>query len=69
MNKINAVGWALVLLGIAGLLNAISDFIGSEMQSSLVEATNMLVECERSGKLDCHIEKDGLSYNVYFKER
>lgn len=35
------------------------------MQRSLVSATNELLVCERSGGIDCHIERDGTEYNVY----
>lgn len=35
------------------------------MQNSLVSATNELLVCERSGGIECHIERDGTEYNVY----
>lgn len=34
-------------------------------QSSLVEAVNELHICEQRGGIECHIEQDGLDYNVY----
>lgn len=35
------------------------------MQNSLVSATNELLVCERSGGIECHIERDGTNYDVY----
>lgn len=35
------------------------------MQNSLVSATNELLVCERSGGIECHIERDWTNYNVY----
>lgn len=32
---------------------------------SLVSAVNELHVCERSGGIECHIERDGVDYNVY----
>lgn len=42
-------------------------FIITHLHLSLVEAVNDLHECERSGGIECHIERDGLNYNVYSK--
>lgn len=42
-------------------------FIIAHLHLSLVEAINELYVCERSGGIECHIECDGLNYNVYSK--
>lgn len=48
------------------LLVVVSNLV--QAHNSLVQAVNELHTCEQSGGIDCHIEQDGLNYNVYGKE-
>lgn len=48
---------------VCGILLMVSVLI--HLHISLVDAVNELHTCEQSGGIDCHIEQDGLNYNVY----
>lgn len=50
----------VILIGLAVMVGVLI-----HMHRSLVSATNELLVCERSGGIECHIERDGTEYNVY----
>lgn len=52
-------GMMVLLVAMVGLL--------FHTQRSLVQAVNDLLVCERDGMSECHIERDGVTYNVYGK--
>lgn len=39
------------------------------LHNSLVIAVNELHMCEQQGGIACHIERDGLNYDVYGREK
>lgn len=39
------------------------------MQISLATAVNDLQKCEQAKHKECHIERDGTNYNVYWREK
>lgn len=52
-------GMLVLLVAMVGLL--------FHTQRSLVQAINDLGVCERDSMSECHIERDGVTYNVYGK--
>lgn len=61
---------ATVIIGAMGvMLVLLTAFFGVlvHSQASLVQAINDLGVCERDGMSECHIERDGVTYNVYGK--
>lgn len=51
---------ALVVIGVLVMLGVML-----HLHVSLFNAVNELHVCERQGGIKCHIERDGLEYNVY----
>lgn len=39
------------------------------MQINLATAVNELQKCEQAKHKECHIERDGTKYNVYWEEK
>lgn len=52
---------------VCGILLMVSVLI--HLHIGLVGAVNQLETCRADGMIGCHIERDGLDYNVYGKER
>lgn len=68
MRDILRDGTALVIaltVTICGMLAMVSVLV--HLHISLVDAVNQLETCKADGLIDCHIERDGLDYNVYGK--
>lgn len=53
------------VVGALALIIAVGLGVMLHLHLSLVDATNQLVTCVADGMSQCHIERDGLQYNVY----
>lgn len=60
---------AIILLGVGTIITSIKLMIDTHMIQSLEQAVNQLEVCKADGLVDCHIERDGLDYNVYGREK
>lgn len=67
-SSIERLGVAIILVGIATIILGIKCMMDTHMIQSLEQAVNQLETCRSDGLVDCHIERDGLDYNVYGKE-
>lgn len=67
-SSIERLSVAIILVGIATIILAIKSMIDTHMIQSLEKAVNQLETCKADGLIDCHIERDGLDYNVYGKK-
>lgn len=58
------INWSTIALAI--MLVTLGALVWSH--HSLGRAVNELHACEQAGHAECHVEADGLEYNVYWKE-
>lgn len=57
--------WVEAMLGFMVLGVILEMLTILHLHLSLVKAVNQLMVCEQGGGIECHIERDGLDYNVY----
>lgn len=55
----------LVLVAVVASVGVVGILV--HLHNSLVDAVNKMATCEDIGGIDCHVERDGLEYNVYWR--
>lgn len=61
------LGLSVIMLGGAVLLLAGVVGMMLYLHNSLVDAVNEVCKCEYAGGIECHIEREGFDYNVYWR--
>lgn len=65
MNKEKDFSLYMVILTIVIILQGIGMMVLLHLHNSFVDAVDMLEYAQDEEWLECHIERDGLSYHVY----
>lgn len=60
-------GIARAAVGVVAMMLILAMGILIHLQTSLSQAVNDLTVCQEDGRSGCHIERDGLDYDVYRK--